>query len=120
MIRDGIMYVTLGRNDRSGYAMIMNLTGFVDSMRPVRTKIQLNTFFKHISVSAAEQGKGVSGGHNLNAGRKVSNDSTHHTKRRDLTKTNSDSRSRNLRSLSTEAAVVVNDTANVLSLWRRW
>jgi len=55
IIRDGLMYITLGRNDRSGYVVVMNTTEFVASLKPVRTKTTVNRFFQHISYSKMQK-----------------------------------------------------------------
>lgn len=65
LVKEDTLYVTLGRNDNSGWTLILNQTLFVDSLVPVRTKILENKFFKHLSYSAvhtdADSGSGSSG-----------------------------------------------------------
>ncbi len=61
VVRNGTMFVTVGRNDREGWAITMELAGFVASLTPLRTKVLSDKFFKHISYSVVEHGSKVDG-----------------------------------------------------------
>ena len=67
--RNGSLFVTMGRNDNQGWALVVDTAGFVASMKPVRSRVTQNSFFKHVAYSIQEQGKEVDGGGSLGISR---------------------------------------------------
>lgn len=48
---DDLLFLSVGRNDRSGFLVKLNITGLVDSLLPVTSDIILDRFYEHVSYS---------------------------------------------------------------------
>ncbi len=48
VVRDGLLYVVAGRNDKYGWLIIMDLKGFVASLTAVKSNVIKDKFTKHM------------------------------------------------------------------------
>jgi hypothetical protein len=48
LIRGDVLYVTMGRNDNSGYILSLNRTGFMESLRPWGKNVLKNDFIEKV------------------------------------------------------------------------
>ena len=47
LVRNGTAFVSMGRNDNSGWAVVMNTAALVDDLLPVKSSVVVNKFHKH-------------------------------------------------------------------------
>jgi predicted GH43/DUF377 family glycosyl hydrolase len=48
---DDKLLVSIGRNDRSGYMLVLNTTEFISTLKPVHSKVVKDRFYEHVFYS---------------------------------------------------------------------